>query len=148
MEKRTTQDRRKKPTPPISKYMFVGRRKKARRAEEDQNYYVDRYALPYFIVVAIILVFCFLDTYFTQKILINGGTELNFIWSKFVMKNFTLTRTIKYIITFGWLIFLLIHKNFKLFGTFKTKFLIYAVLTIYLLLVGYEFYFYFRIITI
>ena len=57
IERRQLKDRRKGATRPISRYTFVGRRKKSQRLNESDNYYVDRYELHLLILTGLILVF-------------------------------------------------------------------------------------------
>jgi hypothetical protein len=144
-EKRAQSDRRISPTPPFSKYIFLGRRKKARRQHEDRNYYVDRYELRYLFIIAAILVLCILDAYLTLTLMRYGGQEVNPFMLALMNKNIGLAMVFKYLITACCLIFFLLHKNFKIMGGFKIKSMIYAVLGLYIALVGVEFYWYFII---
>ena len=141
-EQRDVSDRRAKPTPPLSQYSFTGRRKKARRAEEAENYYVDRYDLRYLILVASIMCLCFFDAFLTSKLLHLGAVELNVFMLIFIEKNMVLAFIIKYALTAVCLTCVLIHKNFKIFRYLRTQTLIYSILGIYLVLVVYEIYSY------
>ena len=77
IERRYRLDQRRAPTRPLSRHSLRGRRKKARRQEEDTNYYVDRYEPRYLILISLILALCVLDAYLTLKIIDLGGRELN-----------------------------------------------------------------------
>ena len=147
-EKRAQKDRRTCPTPPLSKYTFIGRRKNARRSYEDRNYYVDRYELRYLFMIAAILVLCILDAYLTLTLMRYGGQEVNPFMLALMNRNIGLAMVAKYLITVGCLIFFLLHKNFKIVGAFKIKNMIYAVLCVYVALVGMEFYWFVQIHTI
>jgi len=142
VEKRRLRDRRAKPTLPISHYSIIGRRIKSRRIVDDKNYYVDKYEFRYLILIISILILCVLDVYFTLKLLQLGAVELNPIMSILIKKNPFLSLVVKYIITAGCLFFLLIHKNFKIFGRLKARSLIYLVLSLYFILMLYEIYFF------
>jgi len=78
----------------------------------------------------------------TIKILQIGGEELNPVMSLLMQKQPALSLVLKYLITAGSLIFLLIHKNFKIFVKVKVHSLIYGVFSLYFLLMVYEIYFF------
>lgn len=139
-ERRQLKDRRSKATKPISRYSFRGRRKKARRSDEIDNYYVDQYQWSYLLFIGLIMLFCTLDIYLNSKILQSGGYEMNRLMAIFTEKNFILAWVVKVLITVGCSIFLLIHKNFRIFGLIKTHFFIYAIFSIYFILIIYESY--------
>lgn len=140
MDKRQLKDRRQKPTPLLSRYTFMGRREKARRSDELANYYVDRYERHLLYVVGSIVIFSILDAFFTLKILQSGGSENNLFMLFFMKKNLVLTLVIRFLFTACSVLFLLIHKNFRLFGVIKTHSLIYLVFSVYFVLVLYELY--------
>ena len=140
-DRRTNPDRRKFPTRPFSKYILKGKRRHARRKDEDQNYYVDRYDAKYLALVLSILVLCVFDAYFTLKIIHYGGKELNPLMIKFLDKFPEVSLIVKYLITVISLIILLIHKNYILFGKVKAYFFLYIIFSLYFFLVLYEVFF-------
>ena len=140
-DKRKQPDRRKFRTRPFSKYIFKGYRKHARRKDEDQNYYVDRYDARYLALVLSILVLCVFDAYFTLKIIHCGGKELNPLMIKVLDRFPEVSLLMKYLITVICLIILLIHKNFIMFGKVKAYFFLYVIFSLYLILVLYEVFF-------
>jgi len=125
-------------TKSISIYTLRGRRRKARRAEEAENYYVDRYELRYLFLIIAILVMCFLDAFLTVILLQLGAEELNPFMLIFIEKDVVLSMIIKYVITAVSLICILIHKNFRVFRNLRVHSLIYFVLTLYVTLVLFE----------
>ena len=139
IDSRHLKDRRKRPTKPISRYTFVGRRKRVQRFNELDNYYVDRYELHLLIITGLIIVFCILDAYFSQKILHFGGSENNLLMSIFMEKNLVLSLIVKFFITAIGSVFLLVHNNFKIFNTIKTHIFIYLIFFVYFVLTLYEF---------
>ena len=71
-------DRRRRPTPMLSRWaLFGGRRRGARRAGERANEFVDVHGTGMFLVVTAILMLNYLDAWFTMYFLSHGGTELN-----------------------------------------------------------------------
>jgi hypothetical protein len=139
-DRRRISDRRTSPTPPLSKYIFKGRRRKARRREEDRNYYVDRYEFRYLLLITAILILCFLDAYFTLTLIRFGGLELNPFMLLLMNKDIALALISKYLITVFCLILFLLHKNFRIFKQIRINSLIYGVLWVYLALVSVEIY--------
>ena len=75
---RTVKDRRKKPTPAITRYALWGRRKTFRRKEErERGGYVDRYHPGLLILLTLGIGLTVLDALFTMMILDDGGWEIN-----------------------------------------------------------------------
>jgi hypothetical protein len=126
------------PTRPLNRHSLRGRRKKARRQEEDRNYYVDRYESHYLILVSLILVLCILDAHFTLKIIGLGGKELNQFMLVFINTQPVAALVFKYVVTAVCIVFILIHKNFRVFGRLRVSSLIYVFFCVYLALVAYE----------
>ena len=78
LDERILNDRRKKPTPALSWYTFLGRRKEFRRkSDQEKGGYVDRYSSKLFLFLVLILGLNILDVLFTMIILDNKGWELN-----------------------------------------------------------------------
>ena len=138
VERRQIPDRRLIPTKPLSLYALWGRRKSARREGEDINYYVDRYEPRYLFLISLILALCVLDAYFTLKIIDFGGKELNRLMFIFIYKKPISALVFKYLVTAVSIIFVLVHKNFVVFGKIKVSSLIYLIFSVYLTLVAYE----------
>ena len=78
IDKRTSQDRRKKPTLGLSWYTFFGRRRRFRRKlDEEKGGYVDRYSSTLFFFLILLIGLNVLDVLFTMMILDGKGWELN-----------------------------------------------------------------------
>jgi hypothetical protein len=89
-------------------------------------------------LIASILILCFLDAYLTLLLLQVGGIELNPFMLFFIKKDVVLSMVVKYVMTASALIFILIHKNFKVFGWLQVSKLIYVILMLYTGLVLFE----------
>jgi hypothetical protein len=75
---RRTIDRRRRPTPMFSRYTFSGgRRQHVRRAEDDQEVFVDRYSSSLLLAVLGVVLLNLADAFFTLLFLAHGGQELN-----------------------------------------------------------------------
>jgi hypothetical protein len=71
-------ERRRRPTPMVSRYTFRGRRRDIRRSPEGRRgYYVDRYSPIEIAGVIVLLTLTVIDAMATLHILRKGGTELN-----------------------------------------------------------------------
>jgi len=79
MQKRIGPDRRRTPTPMLSRYTFVRGRRCGfrRRGDRLRGGYVDRYGHRLFGVLLGLVVLNIFDALFTHMILDCGGTELN-----------------------------------------------------------------------
>jgi hypothetical protein len=104
-ELRTVKDRRKQPTPAISRFTLRGRRKTFRRKEDqERGGYIDCYHSGLLIPLTLTVGLTVLDALFTMMILDDGGWEINpvvrsviqlygyrfWVW-KFVIVSFSLT---------------------------------------------------------
>ena len=139
-ENRQLKDRRSRPTRFISRYTLTGRRRKARRQAEANNYYVDKFESRYLIMIGLVMIFCILDYRLSFKIFQKGGSELNVLISSVLINKRALLLVVKLGLTLICLLFILFHKNFKVFGRLKARVLIYYVFSVYLVLIFYEFY--------
>lgn len=110
----TGPDRRKRPTPMFSRYIFTGRRRANLRAEDCQeNYYVDRYSPKLFIALLLIVALSFLDGLYTYLYVSVGGSEANPIMEFFLNMGGTAFFVYKYVVTALGIFFLCVHKNFR-----------------------------------
>lgn len=77
-DRRTIKDRRKQPTPGISRFTLWGRRRTFRRKEDqDKGGYVDNYHSGLLILLTLAVGLTVLDAFFTMIILDDGGWEVN-----------------------------------------------------------------------
>jgi hypothetical protein len=108
-------DRRSRPTPPISRYLFFGGRRMGRRRGSDHpHYYVDRLGARVWLVLLLIFLFQVLDANLTLKHLSHGGIELNPIMGHLISAGEGTFLAVKLGIAAMGLLFLGIHKNFPM----------------------------------
>ncbi len=100
------------------------------------------YESHYLVLILSILLLCILDAHFTLHLLQLGGVELNPLMIYLLEKDVALSLVLKYLITASGIIFLLVHKNFRIFGNIRVSGLIYFVFIIYVFLVLAEAYIY------
>lgn len=126
-------DRRKRPTPLLSRYTFIGRRRAARRTDERYNYYVDRLGGKVWIIIVIIILFSITDSLFTLHFLEKGFREVNPLMNVAILIGEPVFILSKYIFTIIGILVLGLHKNFRF-----VKELMALIITFYILLNTYH----------
>jgi hypothetical protein len=107
-------DRRRAPTPMLSRYWLGGRRLGGRRGEEKGSIYVDRYTREEVALVAWIGVTAVLDLLLTLRHLAVGGEEANPVMRLALEGGGPgLFAAIKLLMTFSAALFLLLHVRFR-----------------------------------
>ncbi len=137
-DQRAPKDRRRQPTPGLSRFTLRGRRKTFRRKEDrERGGYVDRYHSGLLVLLTLAVGLTVLDALFTLMILDDGGWEANpvvrsaiqlygdrfWIW-KFFLVSIPLT-------------LLCIHSKFRFVVP-----VILGIMTINALVIGYEIFLY------
>jgi len=135
-------DRRRRPTPMLSRYSFFGRRKYIRRDEDkDKHIYVDRYSLRTLLFILAILLLGIADAILTlYHINTNQAKELNPIMDFFLRISPHIFFNVKYVVTALCLLVLCLHKNLPI-----VKHLLNAVFVIYLIIIINHIYLFFAL---
>lgn len=126
-------DRRKRPTPFLSRYTFKGRRTGQRREQEKYNYYVDRIGIRAWIIIGVISTLSVIDSIFTIYFLRKGFIEVNPLMNIAIITGKPIFLLSKYALTVAGILVLALHKNF-----WFVKELITLILVMYLLLNTYH----------
>ncbi len=133
-DQRTIKDRRKEPTPGLSRYTFFGRRKTIRRKSERQRGgYVDRYTSSLFFFLVAIVGLNILDAFLTLLILDLRGWEANPVVRSVISLYGIKFWIWKFSIVSVSLVLLCLHSKFKL-----VRELIVAVCCLYVIIVAYQ----------
>lgn len=132
-------DRREKPTAFLSKYTFIGRRRTARRGEEQYNYYVDRLGGKVWAIILFIIILSVIDSIFTLYFLNKGFREVNPLMNIAIFVGRPFFIVSKYIFTIIGILVLSLHKNFKF-----VKELISLIIIFYLFLNVYHIWLFFK----
>jgi hypothetical protein len=112
---RTLKDRRKQPTPALSRFTVRGRRKTFRRKEDrGRGGYVDRYHFGLLIPLTLAMGLTLLDALFTMMILDDGGWEINPIVRSVIQLYGDRFWIWKFVIVFIPLTLLCLHSKFRL----------------------------------
>jgi hypothetical protein len=132
--RRISKDRRKQPTPGLSRYTFLGRRKTIRRkTDQQQGSYVDRYSSALLFFLISIIGLNVLDAFFTLMILDLKGWEANPIVRSVINLYGTKFWIWKFSIVSISLALLCLHSRFRL-----VRELIVAVGCLYFMVVVYQ----------
>jgi len=135
-KRRKILDRRKSPTPFISRYSFLGGHRKIVRREEDSKRYafVDLYSPRLFIILLVLSTLSIVDSYFTLTLIKeNLAVEINPIMAFFLERGSTPFVLFKYLITTIPLFILCICKNRPI-----TRVLVVFIVFIYLFIIMHE----------
>jgi len=133
-DKRIEKDRRQQPTPGLSRFTFLGRRKSFRRKMDQQRGgYVDRYSSTMLLLLILIIGLNVLDALFTLMILDLRGWEANPVVRSVIDIYGTKFWVWKFAIVSVSLALLCIHSRFKL-----VKELIIAIGCLYIVVVAYQ----------
>jgi len=134
-ERREPLDRRSRPTPPISRYWLIGRRRGGRRDSERTNIYVDRYTTGEWLLVVGVLLLSLADLLFTIRHVSAGGEEANPVMAWAMQWGDLGFAAIKMGITVAGLLILLLHARFR-----KVRALMNFAVVLYSALLGYHLY--------
>ena len=133
-DRRLEKDRRKRPTPGLSRYAFLGRRKTIRRkTDQQQGSYVDRYSSALLSFLISIIGLNVLDAFFTLMILDLKGWEANPVVQSVINLYGTKFWIWKFSIVSISVALLCLHSRFRL-----VKELIVAVGCLYFMVVVYQ----------
>lgn len=127
-------DRRRSRTPRISRYSFLGgRRKKVRRWEEVEGSFLDLYGTRLLLLLMWVALMNVGDTFFTLIHLQDGGRELNPVADMLLHSGRTGFVVWKSILIGSALVVLCVHKNFYL-----ARLGLWAAAVSYTILIGYH----------
>ncbi len=139
---RSLPDRRREPTPALSRYSLTGKgRRNGNRRHSDRFRHacVDRYGLHSLLVIATGLLLCIADAFFTLQLVNRGAHELNPVMSYFLRLGPGVFLAVKYAATGISLIVLLLFKNRPFWkGRIYGRHILAAVPFIYALLILWE----------
>ena len=142
INRRGSVDRRRDPTPMLSRHTVRGRRENIRRVEDKNRFlYVDRYNVGLFLILLALLLLGLADALFTlYHVYVNEAEELNPIMAFFLGISPRVFFYVKYVLTGLCLLVLCLHKNLPL-----AKYLFGTVFLIYLIIVASHVYLYWAI---
>ncbi len=136
-EQRLT-DRRSTSLSTIQGTLFKNRRRVSRRDGDHLDSYVDWYGhLPLVATVSIILL-CFADAFLTTVLISAGAVELNTLMDWLIQHDIQLFAAVKMAVTGVALVVLVMHFNFRIYKFLAVRYILYALVPVYSLLIYHE----------
>ena len=118
--------------------LMKNRRKAARRDGDHLDSYVDWYGhLPLIATVTIILL-CFADAFLTTVLISQGAVELNIIMDWLIQRDIHMFAVVKMAVTGIALVVLVMHLNFRIYRFIAVRYILYALVPVYSLLIYHE----------
>ena len=139
INRRGSVDRRRDPTPMLSRHTVWGKRQTVRRVQDKTRFvYVDRYNVGLFLFLLAILLLGVADAFLTlYHVHVNEAEELNPLMAFFLGISPRVFFYVKYVLTGLCLLVLCLHKNLPL-----VKYLLGMVFLIYVIIVANHIYLY------
>ena len=114
------------------------RRRESRREDDDLDSYTDWYGHWPFAATFIIILLCFADAFLTIVLLSKGAVELNTLMDWLIQKDTHMFAVVKMSMTGTALVVLVMHFNFRIYKYIAVRYLIYALVPLYSLLIFHE----------
>lgn len=132
------EDRRQVSTRTFYGALFHRRRRNSRRDNEHLNNYTDWYGHWPFAATFIVILLCFVDAFLTTVLLSNGAVELNILMDWLIQRDIATFAIVKMSVTGVALLILVMHFNFQVYRFIAVRYLIYALVPVYVLLIAHE----------
>jgi hypothetical protein len=132
------QDRRAPSLATLHGALFKSRRRSSRREEDHINNYLDWHGYKTLIATLLITLMCFADAFLTTVLLDKGAVEVNILMDWLIQKDLHIFTIVKMAVTGIALLVLVMHSNFKIYKYITVRYVIYALIPIYTLLILHE----------
>ena len=114
------------------------RRRNHRRDNDHVNRYIDWYGHWPFAATLTITLLCFADAFLTIVLLSKGAVELNILMDWLIQHDVHTFAVVKMAVTGTALVVLVMHFNFRIYRFIAVRYLIYALVPLYSLLIAHE----------
>ena len=131
-------DRRQPSLKTLLGSLTLSRRRESRREDDHIDSYTDWYGHWPFAATLTIILLCFADAFLTIVLLSKGAVELNTLMDWFIQKDTYMFAVVKMSMTGVALIVLVMHFNFRIYKYIAVRYLIYALVPLYSLLIFHE----------
>ena len=131
-------DRRQPSLKTLLGSLTLSRRRDSRREDDHIDSYTDWYGHWPFAATLIIILLCFAAAFLTIVLLSKGAVELNTLMDWFIQKDTLMFAVVKMSMTGVALIVLVMHFNFRIYKYIAVRYLIYALVPLYSLLIFHE----------
>jgi len=118
--------------------LFLNRRRQFRRDEDHVNSYKDWHGHVPLIATLLIILLCFADAFLTTVLLGKGAVEMNQLMDWLIRKDIHAFTIAKMAITGTALVILVMHYNFMIYKFIAVRYVMYALVPAYSLLILHE----------
>jgi len=118
--------------------LFYQRRRMSRRTGDHFNSYVDWYGHWPLAATFTIILLCFTDAFLTIVLLSKGAVELNVLMDWLIQHDVQTFAVVKMSMTGTALVILVLHLNFTIYRFIAVRYLMYALVPLYSLLIAHE----------
>ena len=118
--------------------LFKSRRRQSRRQQDQFNKYLDWHGYKPLIASLIVILLCFADAFLTTILLGKGAVEVNILMDWLIQRDIQTFTIVKMAITGVALLVLVMHSNFVIYKYITVRYVIYALVPIYVLLILHE----------
>ena len=118
--------------------LFLQRRRLIRRDDDKTNTYIDWYDHWQLATTLTVILLCSLDAFLTIILLDHGAVELNVLMAWLIDKDIQIFTLVKLLVTGVALIVLVMHINFRIYRVVSVRYLMYALIPAYSLLIVHE----------
>ncbi len=132
------QDRRNPSMSTLHGAMFLNRRREFRRTKDDVNSYKDWHGHLPLATTLLIILLCFVDAFLTTVLLSEGAVEMNVFMDWLIQKDIHAFTIVKMALTGCALVVLVMHYNFMIYKYIAVKYVMYALVPAYSLLILHE----------
>ena len=131
-------DRRNHSLATLHGALFKYRRRESRREGEHVNSYVDWYGHWTLVAIVTVILLCCTDAFLTIVLLDNGAVEMNILMDWLIQRDIRSFAVVKMSITGLALLVLVMHLNFRVYKVIAVRYLIFALVPMYSLLIAHE----------
>jgi hypothetical protein len=135
---RRGQDRRRFSLQSLFGALFTLRRRQPRRKDDHLNSYIDWYEPWPLVASVVIILLSSLDAFLTLILLNHGAVELNVLMNWLIKMDIRTFAAVKLSVTGLALVILVLHFNFHIHNVLPVRYLMYALMPIYALLIAHE----------
>jgi hypothetical protein len=118
--------------------LFTLRRRRSRRKDDHLNTYIDWYEPWPLAASVVIILLSSLDAFLTLILLNHGAVELNMLMDWLIKMDIRTFAAVKLAVTGLALIVLVLHFNFHLYKVLPVRYVMYALMPLYALLIAHE----------
>lgn len=118
--------------------LFLNRRRNPRRDGDHVDNYTDWYGHLPLIASVIIILLCFADAFLTTVLISKGAVELNILMDILIQRDIHMFAVIKMSVTGLALLILVMHLNFRIYKYIAVRYVLYALVPVYMLLIYHE----------